>query len=205
MGERATDVSIATRLRQSRFPAPCDPGHNRVALENGWVTMTQGCNSLVTWNVSGSLATSAGAVLLVSESSLAVSITAPGIYVDAYAANGTPQSIPALDGSHFQYVPANVYAPIALYFTDNAVGSGNDGFGLICPLLAHTGPGTQSAVIPVDFSVFNPGTYQSEETGFDTVLTVNLTVEPVPEPSAPALSTTDILAINLSLKTSQIA
>jgi hypothetical protein len=46
-------------------------------------------------------------------------------------------------------------------------------------------PGTQSAVIPVDFSDFNPGTYQSVESVFDTALTVNLTV--VPEPSTLSL------------------
>jgi hypothetical protein len=51
-------------------------------------------NSLVTWNVTGSLATSPGAVLVVSESSLAVSIVAPGIYADTYLADGTPQSLP---------------------------------------------------------------------------------------------------------------
>ena len=122
-----------------------------------------------------------------------MSINAPGIYADSYAASGTPQSIPTPDGSYFQYEPASVYAPIALYYTYNAPSSGNDGFGLISPLLPHTGPGTQllynpgtqSAVIPVDFSDFNPGTYQSVESVFDTALTVNLTV--VPEPSTLSL------------------
>ena len=163
---------------------------------NYFISDAGGGNSLVTWSVTGSLATSPGAVLLTSESSLAVSIDAPGIYADSYAASGTPQSIPTLDGSNFQYPPASVYAPIALYYTDNAPGNGNDGFALISPLLPHTGPGTQllynpgtqSALIPVDFSSFNPGTYQSVESGFDTVLTVNLTVEPVPEPSTLALA-----------------
>ena len=153
-------------------------------------------NSLVTWSVGGSLATSPGAVLLVRESSLAVSVVAPGIYADAYAAGGTPQAIPTPDGSSFQYPPASVYASIELYYTDNAPGTGNDSFALIAPLLPLTGPGTQllynpgteSALIPVDFSNFNPGTYHSEETGFDTDLTVNLTVEPVPEPSAAGLA-----------------
>jgi hypothetical protein len=152
-------------------------------------------NSLVTWSVAGNLATAPGAVLLVSESTLAVSINAPGIYADTFAADGTPQSLPTPDGSDFQYQPASVYAPIALYETDNAPGNGNDSFALIAPLLPHTGPGMQllyqagshSAIIPVDFSNFNPGTYQSEEAGFNSVLTVNLTVESVPEPATAAL------------------
>ena len=152
-------------------------------------------SSLVTWRVAGSLATSPGAVLLISESSLAVSVNAPGIYADSYVASGAPQSIPTLDGSNIQYTPASVYEPIASFYTYNAAGNGNDGFGLIAPLLPHTGPGTQllynpgtqSALIPIDFSNFNPGTYQSQVTGFSTILTVNLTVEPVPEPSTMAL------------------
>ena len=163
---------------------------------NYFISDAGGGNSLVTWSVTGSLATAPGAVLQLSESSLAVSVAAPGIYADSYAANGTPQSIPTLEGSTFQYTPASVYALIALYDTDNAPGNGNDGFALIAPLLPHTGPGTQllynpgtqSVLIPVDFSNFNPGTYQSEESGFDTVLTVNLTVVPVPEPSTLALA-----------------
>lgn len=163
---------------------------------NYFISDAGGGNSLVTWNVTGSLATSPGAVLLIGESSLAVTIDAPGIYADSYAGSGTPQSIPALEGSSFQYTPAGVYAPITLYSADNAAGAGDDSFALISPLLPHTGPGTQllynpgtqSALIPVDFSNFNPGTYQSEESGFNTVLTVNLTVEPVPEPSTLALA-----------------
>ena len=42
-------------------------------------------------------------------------------------------------------------------------------------------------IIPVDFSDFNTGTYQSLVTAFNTTLTVYLTVEPVPEPSTMAL------------------
>jgi hypothetical protein len=178
------------------------------SIWNYFISDAGGGNSLVTWSVTGSLATSPGAVLLMSESSLAVSIDAPGIYADSYAASGTPQSIPTLDGSYFQYEPASVYVPIALYYTDNAPGNGNDSFGLISPLPPHTGPGTQllyypgmqSALIPVDFSDFNPGTYQSEESGFSTVLIVNLTVEPVPEPSTLALSAVSGLGGLLALR-----
>ncbi len=152
-------------------------------------------SSLVTWSVTGSLATSPGAVLLISAPSLTVSVNAPGIYIDSYAASGTPQSIPTLDGSNIQYTPGSVYEPISSYYTYNATGDGNDSFGLIAPLLPHTGPGTQllyhpgtqSVIIPVDFSDFNTGTYQSLVTAFNTTLTVYLTVEPVPEPSTMAL------------------
>jgi len=154
-----------------------------------------GGNSLVTWSVAGSLATSPGATLLVAESSLAVSVAAPGIYTDAYLADGTPQSLPVLDGSYFQYGGSEVYAPINSYYTDNAPGGGDDSFALVASLLPHTGPGiqllynpeTQSVLIPVAFSDFNPGTYQSEQSGLDTTLTVNLTVQTVPEPSTLAL------------------
>ncbi len=173
---------------------------------NYFISDAGGGNSLVTWSVTGNLATSPGAVLLISESSLAVSIDATGIYADSYAASGMPQSIPTLDGSYFQYEPASVYAPIALYYTGNAPGNGNDSFGLISPLLPDTGPGTQllyhpgtqSALIPVDFSNFNPGTYQSEESGFNTTLTVTLTVEPVPEPSTLALSVSAVIGAALT-------
>lgn len=173
---------------------------------NYFISDAGGGNSLVTWNVTGSLATSPGAVLVVNESSLAASIVAPGIYADTYLADGTPQSLPTPDGSYFQYGGSGVYAPISSYYTDNAPGSGNDSFGLIAPLLPHTGPGmqllynpgTQSVLIPVDFSEFNPGTYQSEESGFDTALTVNLTVETVPEPSALALAAGTAISVVLT-------
>jgi hypothetical protein len=49
-------------------------------------------------------------------------------------------------------------------------------------------PGTQSVIIPVDFSDFNPGIYQSEDSGFSSPFTVNLTVESVPEPSSLSLT-----------------
>lgn len=148
-----------------------------VAAQSTWnyfISDAGNGNSLVTWTATGTLTTSPGAVLTTSESSLSVSIVAPGIYTDAYAAGGTTQPIPAADGSYFQYDLSSVYAPVVLYYTANASGSGSDTFGLVAPLLPHTGagmtmlyhPGTQSAIIPVDFSNFNPGTYQSQETDF---------------------------------------
>ncbi len=51
--------------------------------------------------------------------------------------------------------------------------------------------GTESVLIPVDFSNFNPGTYQSvyaAGTYLDTTTTITLTVEGVPEPSTLALA-----------------
>jgi hypothetical protein len=168
-----------------------------------------------TWNYfvsdagdGNSLATPPGDVLMISESSLAVSVNAPGIYADSYAASGTPQSIPTLDGSSFQRFPASVYSPISLYDTGNAPGNGDDSFGLISPLPPHTGPGTQllyhpgtqSALIPVDFSNFNPGTYQSEQSGFSTPLTVKLTVSLVPEPSSVALAIGAAIGVALTNK-----
>ena len=162
---------------------------------NYFISDAGGGNSRVTWNVIGSLATPPGAVRVITDSILAVSVSAPGIYADSYAASGTPQPVPAPDGSYFQFDNTSVYTAILSYNAYNAPSSGNDGFGLLAQLPPKGGvgiaflyhPGTQSAVIPIDFSNFNPGTYQSEQSGFDTPITVNLTVGPVPEPSILAL------------------
>jgi hypothetical protein len=125
-----------------------------------------------------------------------VFVNAPGIYTDSYTANGAPQLLPTPDGSYFQYDNTSVYAPILSYDVYNAPSGGNDTFGLSARLLGPHGavgitllyqPGSQSALIPIDFSGFNPGTYQSQQSGFDTPLTVNLTIGPVPEPSTLAL------------------
>src|SRR5579871_3025853 len=120
-------------------------------------------------------------------SSFAVTVTAPGIYTGAFQADGTAQNIPTPDGSYFLLYPADVWSPIVAYATDTAAGNGNESFSLIAaPVLGGVQgpflytPGTQSAIIPVDFTDFNPGTYQSQESIFNTPLTVNLTV--VPEP-----------------------
>ncbi|HLX69196.1 MAG TPA: PEP-CTERM sorting domain-containing protein [Verrucomicrobiae bacterium] len=162
---------------------------------NFYLTDAGSGNSLVTWNVTGDIATPPGSVLTVSGSILTVAVSAPGIYAGNYLADGTDQSLPTPDGSYFQLDGADLYGLIGAFYTDNAPGSGNDGFGLAAFLAPHAGPGlqllyvpgTQSAVIPVDFSNFNPGTYQSQELVFNTALTVNLTVANVPEPSLPAL------------------
>ena len=161
---------------------------------NYFISDAGGGNSLVTWSVTGSLATPPGAVWVTSASSITVSVNAPGIYADAYAASGTSQAIPTPDGSYFQYDNTSVYTPIMSYDAYNAPGSANDSFGLLARVnLRDIGmlflyqPGTQSALIPIDYSDFNPGTYQSEQSGFDTPLTVNLTVSAVPEPSTLAL------------------
>jgi hypothetical protein len=166
---------------------------------NYFISDAGGGNSLLTWSVTGSLATPPGAVLVTPESSIAVSVDAPGIYADSYAAGGAPQPIPTPDGSYFQLDNTSVYTAIVAYDAYNAPDSGNDSFGLASStLFPHQGdpgqeflynPGTQSALIPIAYSDFNPGTYQSEESGFDTALTVNLTVGTVPEPSTLALLT----------------
>jgi hypothetical protein len=161
---------------------------------NYFISDAGGGNSLVTWSVNGSLATPPGAVWVTSASSITVSVNAPGIYADAYAANGGSQSIPTPDGSYFQYDNTSVYTPIVSYDAYNAPGSANDSFGLLSRINPRDigtqflyQPGTQAALIPINLSDFNPGTYQSEQSGFDTPLTVNLTVSAVPEPSALAL------------------
>ena len=161
---------------------------------NYFISDAEGGNSLVTWSVTGSLATPSGAVWMTSASSITVSVNAPGIYADAYAASGASQLIPTPDGSYFQYDNTSVYTPILSYDVYNAPSSANDSFGLLARvnprdigMLFLYQPGTQSALIPIDFSDFNPGIYQSEQSGFDSPLTVNLTVSAVPEPSTLAL------------------
>ena len=159
---------------------------------NYFISDAGGGNSLLTWNVSGDLTTPPGPVHVVSQSRLVISVNAPGIFADAFGADGTPNSIPTPDGSFFQLNNTTVFAAISGYEANNAPGSGNDSFGLVAPLLDHNGDpgiqflynaGTQSALIPIDYSSFNPGTYQSQQFQFSTPVTVNLTVGPVPEPS----------------------
>jgi hypothetical protein len=159
---------------------------------NYFISDAGGGNSLLTWNVSGSLANPPGATLTTFQTSIAISINAPGIFADAFVPTGSPQSIPTPDGSYFQLDGATVYSAVDLFNTLNAPGSSSDSFGLAAHLFPHQGdpghqflyhPGTQSALIPIDFSAFNPGTYQSQQSGFNTPLSVNLTVGPVPEPS----------------------
>ena len=129
---------------------------------------------------------------MTADPTLAIFVNAPGIYADSYIANGTPQPLPAPDGSYFQYDNTTVYTAIQACDLYNAPSGSNDTFGLSAPLFGPHGglaitflyhPGTQSALIPIDFFDFNPGTYQSQQSGFDTPLTVNLTIGPVPEPS----------------------
>lgn len=159
-----------------------------------FITDAGGGNSLLSWSVTGSVA--AQTVFTGSRTpgpGIAVSINAPGIYMDSYSANGA-QVLPAPEGSYFHV--GDIYSQIALYSTSNAPAGGNDQFALLTPNILHglSGqvftyePGTQSMLIPISFSAFNPGTYQSVESGFTTPLTVNLTIEAVPEPSTLVLS-----------------
>jgi hypothetical protein len=151
-----------------------------------------GGNSLLTWAVTGDLASPTGSVLLISESNVMLAINAPGIFADSFAANEAAQTLATPDGSYFQFGGAEVYLPIVSYLVNHAPGNGNDSFGLLTTPLPPRGdvgnefsyhPGTQSALIPIAFSNFNPGTYQSETSEFDTPLTVNLVVvSAVPEP-----------------------
>lgn len=152
-----------------------------------------GGNSLLTWSLTGSLTTAPGAVWTLNGPFTVVPVSAAGIYADAYVADGTPQTLATPDGSFFQNLSVG-NTPVTAYYNYNAAGSGLDGFGLMFSFAAtHSGqgvlyvPGTQSVLIPVDFSDFNPGMYQSQMNGFNTPVTVTLTVLPVPEPSTLAV------------------
>jgi hypothetical protein len=148
-----------------------------------------GGNSLLTWNVTGSLATPPGAVRVIPDPNLRVSLSAPGIFAGAFAASGG--DLPAPDGSYIQWEIGGIYSPIVSYSAYNAPGSGNDTFGLLAWLGPRGAagvtllyqPGTESALIPIDYSSFSPGAYQSEVSEFGTPLRVTLTVGTVPEPS----------------------
>lgn len=160
---------------------------------NYFISDAGGGNSLVTWSVSGDLATPPGALRVSPDRILSLSVSAPGIFADSYAASGGDLLAP--DGSYFQWENTSIYSPIVSYSAYNAPGSGNDTFGLLATLGPRGAagitllyqPGTESALLPIDFSDFNPGTYQSEPSGFGTPLTVNLTIGQVPEPPTIAL------------------
>ena len=165
---------------------------------NYFISDAGGGNSLVTWNVTGSLATSPGAIWENVGGFGGLPVQASGLYIDSYAGSGPPQDIPTLDGSFFHNTELNQNFAISLYFTANSPGSGLDDFGLISyGATTATGQhliynaGTESALIPVPYSDFNPGTYQyvySAGSFFDTAATVDLTVGPVPEPTTLALA-----------------
>lgn len=166
-------------------------------------------DSLVTWSVTGDLATAPGLTVLrqsnLGPSGLGIAVTAPGIYASTYSAFFSA-AIPNPDGSAYQYYPTSVYAPINQYEVNTGPpGFGNQAFGLAASLLPDSNginllyvPGTQSVLLPIPFADFNPGTYQSTELTFNpisTLLTVNLTVEPVPEPSSLALAAGAVLSV----------
>lgn len=149
-------------------------------------------NSLVTWTVTGTVVAEQPFTPIRGPGpSIIVSIDAPQIYADSYSSGGI-HTIPIPDGSYFNF--GDVYSGIYSYQTINATGNGNDNFSLLTPRVVapnlswNYNPGSQSVLIPVDFSNFNPGTYQSVASGFATPLTVNLTVQAVPEPSAMVLA-----------------
>lgn len=159
---------------------------------NYFISDVGGGNSLVTWSVTGTLATPPGDLLVIDESPLPISIVAQGIYASSYSTDFTA-GIPNLDGSYYAFGIA--YDLIDQYSVNTAVFNGYQSFALAASLppkaagelLVYT-PGTQSVVLPIAFSDFNPGTYSSMESLFSNPMTVNLTVEPAPEPSSWALA-----------------
>jgi PEP-CTERM motif len=161
---------------------------------NYYLSDAGGGNSLLTWSVSGDLAAAPGATWTSSGPLLAVPISAPGIFADSYINDGTPQSLPIPDGSYFFDTMGGLQGPLTGYYAYNAAGSGADGFGLLLSVFpTHSGDrliynqGLQSALIPLAYDDFNPGTYESQTSDFMAGLTVQLVVGPVPEPSTVAL------------------
>ena len=160
-------------------------------------------NSLVTWNVTGTLTSTPGAILILGESIQPITIAASGIFNDSYAGTGPVQTLPTPDGSYFALGGSDVYYPLVEYAATNAPGGGRDTFSLFSPISPplRSGvslmyiPRTQSVIVPIPFSDFNPGTYSTQQFGFTTPLTVNLTV--VPELSTLALLSLTIAGIVL--------
>src|ERR1035438_7012397 len=70
-------------------------------------------NSLVTWNVTGSITSSPGVVWDYGPFTGfgALSVGAPGIFVSSYAGMSQPQSIPTLDGSYIHDTELNQNDP----------------------------------------------------------------------------------------------
>ena len=142
---------------------------------NYFISDAGGGSSLVTWNVSGGLAIPPGSLRLTTDRMLSASVSAPGIFADSYAASGGDLLAP--DGSYIHWGIGDIWAPIVSYAAYNTPGGGNDTFGLLAWLGPRGAagitllyqPGTESALIPIDSSWFNPGTYQSEVSGFDTL------------------------------------
>ena len=161
-------------------------------------------NSLVTWYATGTVTAQPPFTNpRVPGAAIAVSIDAQGIFNDAFSGSGS-QLIPTPDGSYFY--TGDIYRSVVLFTAINAPASGNDNFALLTPpglpngVLWDYHPGTQTALIPIDFSNFNPGTYQSVDSAFTTLLTVTLTVEPVPEPASHWLFATALPAACVGLR-----
>jgi hypothetical protein len=148
--------------------------------------------------VGGDLTTQTGMVLLQSQTYLDIPINAPNIFNDSFVANDLIQDIPTPDGSLFNI--GDIYWPLVGFRNNNAPDNANDTFSLLSLPLLHgkfgPGPGTQfnymagtqSVLLPIDYSEFNPGTYQSQITTYSPSFTVTLTIGPVPEPSTLVLT-----------------
>jgi len=162
--------------------------------------------SQVTWTITGSLATPPGALRVTPSSTIALSVNAPGIFAAPYEWS---RSDFFFGSSYFQADNGNTSsrAQISSYSAYNAPGSDNDSFGLSALIGPQGGlgltylyyPRGESTFIFLDISEFNPGTYQSEQLGFDTPITVILTV--VPEPAAPLLLLAGAFAAIARLRT----
>jgi hypothetical protein len=170
------------------------------------ITPFDSTDSLVTWNVTGSLLGPSGVLWEDSAGNFGgLPLVTTGLFVSGYTGTSSPQSIPTPDGSYFHNTELAQNFSIDLYFA--APIGGNDNFALITsPATTATGQhltynaGSQSVVLPIPYADFNPGSYQSSfapGTFFDSALTVNLNVVPVPEPGA--LPLTGLVALSLFL------
>lgn len=168
---------------------------------NYYITDVGGGNSRITWNVAGSLITPPGVVWSVTNGQfLGLSIDAPGIFNNGYTGPGA--SIPTPDGSYFHNTELGKNIAIT-QVAAGVVGSTNYIFLYGSSSVATASgqhiiytAGTQSVIIPIAFSNFNVGTYQSANPliygagkYFDTTLTVNLTVGAVTPPPTLGIST----------------
>jgi hypothetical protein len=175
-------VTLTTARAQSTF--------------NYYITPAGGTHSQVTWNVTGSLTQSPGVAWEAGGQFGGVPIETAGLFISSYTGKSFPQSISVPDGSYYHNTELGQNFAINLYSA--TIFGSTDIFGLVTsPATTADGQhliytaATQSVIIPIPYSDFNAGNYQSTfaaGTFFDTSVTVNLTVGAVPEPSTLDLS-----------------
>lgn len=172
-------------------------------------------NSLVTWNATGDITTTNGAVWSQpSQMFSGFGLGNPGMFTAGYTTTGAFHQIDVPDGSTFHTVEIGFNHGLSVYQT--AIYGAMDVFGMYTTydVISDSGgrlhtlgathivytAGTQSAVIPVAFTNFNAGSWTDNhnyDPYFTTPMTVTLTIAGVPEASTLALAGLGVAALGL--------